>query len=143
MKRTKIPGQVMLLLWSVAIVMFLGVVTQFYALVTVLLDEQRLIQPMMQDFYGNTLLPIAARQLAIVLVVVFALFKKNEAYLYIVSLLLLLVNGFSSLVLMRYGFSFMEILTIFLTVASGASLFVLHRMKRNSSGQAGNNQSLA
>lgn len=128
MQPNVIPTWISVTLWLAVAIMLLGLFPAVHSLSTSFMQEQPLLKPEAQLVYESYMYTMAIKQLAIIIVVGYSLTKKSVEYISIASLLLLLINGFSFLYLIGYGISLDLVLSIVLSLGSGACLFFLHRM---------------
>lgn len=124
----EIPTWITVTLWLAIAIMLLGLFPAVHILSTSFMQEQVPLKSDAQLVYESYMYAMAVKQLAIIIIVGYSLFKKNAEYIYIVSLLLFLIYGFSSLYLISFGASLNLALSVVLCLGSGACLFSLRKM---------------
>jgi len=124
MKEIKIPAWTLFVLGAMAFVMFLGTIPALYGEITTD-NTTSFTGQLFQQFSFS----VAVKQLALVVVIVFSLIKRDIGYVYVISLFLLLLGVFNFAGLVRYGNSFNLWLTVAFVCASGACFFKLRALQ--------------
>lgn len=124
MNETKLPGWIIFVLGVMAFVMFLGTTPALYGEIA-----QENTSSFVGEIYQQFSFSVAVKQLALVIVIVFSLIKRDIGYVYVICLLLLLLSVFNFAVLVRYGNSFNLWLTVAFVCASGACFFKVRALQ--------------
>lgn len=123
----EIPTWITVTLWLAIAIMLLGLFPAIHILSTTFMQEQLPLKSDSQLIYESYMYAMAIKQLAIIIIAGYSLFKKNAEYIYIVCLLLFLIYGFSTLYLVVFGMSLNLTLSIVLCIGSGACLYSLRK----------------
>lgn len=131
MDGSKTPVWIVSVLGVMALLMFAGTTPAFYNQIVLVLGGSGQTLSFPEELYNEFSLSAAAKQLAVVIIVVFALIKRDVRHVYLVSLLLLVLNVFTLAVLSRYGNSFNLWLAAVFAIASGACFAKLRYLQGN------------